>query len=263
MDNNPFRSHQSQTGNYMTPNMGGQSQQQPYQPNYNNNLPGGEYSSATSTMCYQQQQQQQQQPQQPQQQSWQYQQPQNNNIMSSAAPQQSSFTSTLLPHNSFASTHTTNTAPPSQFSPYASNATLMSPTTTSNINTNGFGTGGSNNVNGNGNTYQPYAMPTPNTDNYPNMNNNSMFGNPGFQQSYQHLQQHNDPSNFYIPPNFGMTTTSNNNGNMFSSQPRHAPVDVRSLLKGTQVRSVQCPVCQKTIEGDDMAVNHHVNEHYT
>ncbi|KAG2192347.1 hypothetical protein INT46_008466 [Mucor plumbeus] len=268
MDNNPFRSQQSQTGNYMTPNYGGQSQpqpqpQQPQQPQqqqpYHSNNMGGGYSSTpiitTPQNGYQQEQ--------PQQQTWQYQQPQNN-MMSPPAPQQNSFTSTLPQQNSFSSTLPSSTAishPSQQYSPYTPNASLMS-STTSNVNTppqmNNFGAGG--------NTYQPYSMPTPNTSNYPN-NNNMMYNNTGYQQPYQ--QQQNNPSNFYIPPNFGMSTTtpsnniSNSNNNMFQQQSRHAPVDASSLLKGTQVRRVECPVCQKMIEGDDMAVNHHVNEHYT
>ncbi|KAL9549636.1 hypothetical protein PS6_005977 [Mucor atramentarius] len=251
MDNNPFRSHQPQTGNYMTPTMGGQQQQQqpqqqqpPYQSNYSM---GSGYS--TPQNGYQQQQ------------PWQYQQPQTS-VMSPATPQQSNFASTLPQQNSFTSSlpsTTTAGPPPSQFSPYSTHASLMSSTATSNVSTpsqmNAFGAGG--------NTYQPYSMPTPNTGNvnYPN-NNSMMFNNPGYQQPYQQQQQQqqHDPSNFYIPPNFGMstTTTTANNNTMFQpQQPRHAPVDASSLLKGTQVRRVECPVCQKMIEGDDMAVNHH------
>ncbi|CAO0794172.1 unnamed protein product [Mucor circinelloides] len=257
MDNNPFRSHQPQTGNYMTPTMGGQQQQQqpqqqqpPYQSNYSM---GSGYS--TPQNGYQQQQ------------PWQYQQPQTG-MMSPTTPQQSNFASTLPQQNSFTSSlpsTTTAGPPPSQFSPYSTHASLMSSTATSNVSTpsqmNTFGAGG--------NTYQPYSMPTPNTGtnvNYPN-NNSMMFNNPGYQQPYQQQQQQqHDPSNFYIPPNFGMstTTTAANNNTMFQpQQPRHAPVDASSLLKGTQVRRVECPVCQKMIEGDDMAVNHHVNEHYS
>ncbi|KAF1803057.1 C2H2-type zinc finger transcription factor [Mucor lusitanicus] len=263
MDNNPFRSHQPQTGNYMTPTMGGQQQQPqqqqqpPYQSSYGMGSSG--YGTSTPTMgTASQSGYQQQQP------SWQYQQPQTG-MMSPTPPQQSSFASTLPQQNSFTSSLPSTAAgpPPSQFSPYTANASLMSSTATSNVSTppqmNAFGAGG--------NTYQsPYSMPTPNTGigNYPN-NNNMMFNNPtGYQQPYQ--QQH-DPSNFYIPPNFGMstpTTTTNNNNTMFQpQQPRHAPVDASTLLKGTQVRRVECPVCQKMIEGDDMAVNHHVNEHYS
>ncbi|KAI9016484.1 hypothetical protein CLU79DRAFT_762771 [Phycomyces nitens] len=70
------------------------------------------------------------------------------------------------------------------------------------------------------------------------------------QQSFSTYQ---DPMNPYIPPNFGQTT---------QSQPRHPPVDASALLKAGTVRKVQCPVCQVTLEGDDPAINHHVNEHY-
>lgn len=44
---------------------------------------------------------------------------------------------------------------------------------------------------------------------------------------------------------------------------RHDPVDASSLLQSRVVRCVECPVCHKSIEGDDPAINHHVNEHYT
>ncbi|SAM09767.1 hypothetical protein [Absidia glauca] len=44
---------------------------------------------------------------------------------------------------------------------------------------------------------------------------------------------------------------------------RHAPVDASSLLQSRVVRRVECPVCHKSLEGDDPAINHHVNEHYT
>ncbi|KAI8883104.1 hypothetical protein K501DRAFT_285506 [Backusella circina FSU 941] len=83
---------------------------------------------------------------------------------------------------------------------------------------------------------------------------------PYAQQGYgqnQYMQQQ-DNSNFYIPPNFGMNTTTTT---VQQQGPKHPPVDASSLLKGTQVRRVECPICNKMIEGDDMAVNHHVNQH--
>ncbi|KAG0165990.1 hypothetical protein DFQ28_007949 [Apophysomyces sp. BC1034] len=72
-------------------------------------------------------------------------------------------------------------------------------------------------------------------------------------QPIQPMQQQ-DPSNFYIPPNFGQSVPP---------QPKHPPVDASTLLKSGSVRKVACPVCHKTIEGDDPAINHHVNEHYS
>jgi hypothetical protein len=229
MDNNPFRSQQTpQTGNnsgYMTP-----SQQQPY---YNNNLG---YSQPQNGY----------QPPQPeqQQQPWQYQQQQQNTSMN---PQPNTY-SALPP-----STYNTTTASPSQYSPYSThNSSLMSSTHS-----------GMNNF---GNTYPPFGVQQ-NTSALPASNNDSMYNRnlmgyqqPQYQQPPQQQQQYNPSNNFYIPPDFGVSTTGNN---MFQpQQPKHAPVDASTLLKGTQVRRVECPVCQKMIEGDDMAVNHHVNEHY-
>lgn len=94
-------------------------------------------------------------------------------------------------------------------------------------------------------------------------NTGGLYSNGGYNNSGMVQPQYGNPpnNNFYIPANFGQTTTNNS---MFQpQQPKHAPVDATTLLKGTQVRRVECPVCQKMIEGDDMAVNHHVNEHYT
>ncbi|KAF7728559.1 hypothetical protein EC973_005963 [Apophysomyces ossiformis] len=68
------------------------------------------------------------------------------------------------------------------------------------------------------------------------------------------LHQQYDPNNFYIPATFGQTV---------SHQAKHPPVDARTWLKSGSVRKVDCPVCHKTIEGDDPAINHHVNEHYS
>ncbi|KAI9271995.1 hypothetical protein BY458DRAFT_509176 [Sporodiniella umbellata] len=90
---------------------------------------------------------------------------------------------------------------------------------------------------------QPQQMPMPY---YPQYGNTQTFGS--------------DPYNIYIPPNFGGSNVSANNPSMYQS--KHAPVDASTLLKGTQIRRLACPVCQKMLEGDDMAINHHVNEHY-
>lgn len=80
------------------------------------------------------------------------------------------------------------------------------------------------------------------------------------QQQRQHMYGAGlyNPSTVYIPPDFGL-----------SSQPqqqqqttrKHPPVDASTLLKSGRVRKVECPVCHKTIEGDDPAINYHVNEH--
>lgn len=136
------------------------------------------------------------------------------------------------------------------YSPYGGNTNTSSLMSSPTVNSMGGGF--------QGNTYQPTSMPTP--DSY----QQSMYGGNNMGMQQQQPQYNN--SNFYIPPNFGQsnTPTTNNNNNMYQpQQPRHAPVDASTLLKGTQVRRVECPVCQKMIEGDDMAVNHHVNEHYS
>ncbi|ORX56748.1 hypothetical protein DM01DRAFT_1382195 [Hesseltinella vesiculosa] len=65
---------------------------------------------------------------------------------------------------------------------------------------------------------------------------------------------------------------NNTNGNYLSTwqqpvpsqqpQIRHPPVDAASLLKSSEVKKIECPVCHKTIEGDAAAINFHVNDHY-
>jgi hypothetical protein len=241
MDNNPFRSQQTpQTGNsngYIQPG-----QQQPY---YNNNLG---YSQPQNG--YHPQPQPQQQQQQQQQQPWQYQQPQSTNMN----PQLTSYST--LPQTTYSAAPATG-APPSQYSPYSAHNSSLMPSTNSSMSS--FG-----------NTYPPFgvqqntALPTSNND---SMYNTNLMGYQQQQLQYHQPQQPYNPNNFYIPPDFGVSSNNNNNNNNNNSmfqpqQPKHAPVDASTLLKGTQVRRVECPVCQKMIEGDDMAVNHHVNEHY-
>jgi hypothetical protein len=225
MDNNPFRNQQS-TGNAYSSPLGGQAQQQ-------------------NQLQYQYQQPQQQ-PQQ-QQQALGYQQTStygnsgnNGTGYSMGGGMQSTYTPSgaLSPTQQQAQwqqqTSTYQFTPSQQSNPdlfsntqYSNNSNLMSPTT--------------------GYTQQQQftSMPAP-------------YGQQGYgQQGYgqnQYVQQ--DNSNFYIPPNFGTNTTTT-----VQQGPRHPPVDASSLLKGTQVRRVECPICNKMIEGDDMAVNHHVNQH--
>ncbi|KAI8079981.1 uncharacterized protein BX664DRAFT_317870 [Halteromyces radiatus] len=100
---------------------------------------------------------------------------------------------------------------------------------------------------------------------------------------YNTYANSNLQGNFYIPPTFGTDLTQQQfqqpqqtqqtYQNYQQPQPlqqqqhqpiyRHAPVDAASLLKSREVRRVECPVCHKTIEGDDPAINYHVNEHYS
>ncbi|CEG84864.1 hypothetical protein RMATCC62417_18615 [Rhizopus microsporus] len=81
-----------------------------------------------------------------------------------------------------------------------------------------------------------------------------------YYQQYNTNAQQSSMSNMHIPPNFGLSTTTTTTSQTY--QPRYPPIDASTLLKGTQIRRVECPVCQKMLEGDDMAINHHVNEHY-
>ncbi|KAI8077269.1 uncharacterized protein B0P05DRAFT_587741 [Gilbertella persicaria] len=222
MDNNPFRNNQVQApnGNYGYMSPAGQ-QQQPY------NYPS---SQSTPQTNYPQQQQQ----------SWQYQQ-------QPILPQQTSSFSNYPLQSQMSTTSSFSTLPSSQYSSY--NTGLMSSNTpTSPLHNNASY----------GNT--PYgatnSMSTmPMLNNYPTNAANNMYYPPPTPQQQQQQQQQLQ-SNFYIPPNFGVS-----NSNTY--QPRHPPVDATSLLKGTQIRRVECPVCQKMLEGDDMAINHHVNQHYT
>lgn len=117
--------------------------------------------------------------------------------------------------------------------------------------------------NGTNNGFMPYSQPQnpiiPATTGYLQQQQQQM-PMPYYPQQYGNTPlSGTDPSNLYIPPNFGMSTTATTTP---SYQPKHAPVDASTLLKGTQIRRIACPVCQKMLEGDDMAINHHVNEHY-
>lgn len=83
---------------------------------------------------------------------------------------------------------------------------------------------------------------------------------------YQQQPQPYDPSNVFIPQNFGMSSGNNNPGaQQFQQQPtmpQRPTVDASTYLKKSgKVRKEECPICHKMIEGDDPAINHHVNEH--
>ncbi|CEI89826.1 hypothetical protein RMCBS344292_04171 [Rhizopus microsporus] len=108
-------------------------------------------------------------------------------------------------------------------------------------------------------SYSPQypMMPTPTGYLYQQQHQQQQQQMPYYQQYNTNTHQ-SSMSNMHIPPNFGLSTTTTNQ----TYQPRHPPVDASTLLKGTQIRRVECPVCQKMLEGDDMAINHHVNEHY-
>lgn len=254
MDNNPFRNNQPNLSNtsfgYMTPTMGNQPQPQQQQP-YGTGYPSSTYP-------------QQQQP-------WQ------------------SNTTTTGPNTPYSPLQAQHTSYPQQstFSPSYSNqqpysspynntntSSLMSSTSTTPISS--MVSGGGNF----GNTYQPYGttMPPLLQNTYTGYNNGSSsggfntpptlggYGNttPGYGNNMMQQQSPYGSNNFYIPANFGQSTTTTPTSFQAQAQqqPKHAPVDASTLLKGTQVKRVECPVCQKMIEGDDMAVNHHVNEHY-
>lgn len=235
MDNNPFRSQQQPpTSNTYFPN--GQYQQPPQQqpqqqlPYQSMSYTG--YQSPTQQQFQSAPQQFQPAPQQfqstPQQQQWNHQ-GLDNNSNSSLYRSTSTFNNAYLNNNgSFPQQNSTSSLPSSMgpstpYSPYS--------TATNTLPMN-----------------QGYNQAMPNPLSYTNTNT---MGYP--------YQQQNDPSNFYIPPNFGVSNTNTYQ----QQQPRHAPVDASTLLKGTEIRRVECPVCKKMLEGDDMAINHHVNEHYS
>ncbi|KAI9268519.1 hypothetical protein EDC94DRAFT_656943 [Helicostylum pulchrum] len=281
MDNNPFRNHQTTPPIVNNTGYAGQV------PQPVNNFG---YTSPATGNAYPQQQQQQQQ----QQQAW-----QNNTPYSPAQSttypslQSTTYSSLQTPTQSTAypSLQTpaqsttypslqTSVQTPVQTTPYSSQSTYTPPFQTSSpYNTSLMSSNPpTSGVVGGGNTYQPYQAATPSTPNfqpspyqqtYPQQQSTyppPMFGN----QQQQYGMGVNQPNNsFYIPDSFGQSNNNmpppnnNSNMNMNNTQPKHAPVDATVLLKGTQVRRVECPVCQKMIEGDDMAVNHHVNEHYS
>lgn len=104
---------------------------------------------------------------------------------------------------------------------------------------------------------QPFQQPRQMTMSMPQ--SNSFYGGMQQQQQRPLPQQPYDPSNFYIPPDFGISRSNTQTSSMIT--PRHPPVDASTLLKSGKVRKVECPVCHKMIEGDDPAINHHVNDH--
>ncbi|KAI7875037.1 hypothetical protein K492DRAFT_173854 [Lichtheimia hyalospora FSU 10163] len=92
--------------------------------------------------------------------------------------------------------------------------------------------------------------------------NNGVTSFPQYQQQQQ--PQAYDPSNVFIPQNFGVST-NNPGAQQFQQQPnmpQRPTVDASAYLKKSgKVRKEECPICHKMIEGDDPAINHHVNEH--
>ncbi|KAI7905981.1 uncharacterized protein BX663DRAFT_498368 [Cokeromyces recurvatus] len=265
MNNNPFRNNNQAINNdYLSPTTGNQQpQQQVYQ---NSNFNNGYFPSPNQGY----------QPQQ----SWQ----QNMNTNSLTSPSTLINPPSLQQQNPSPSLLTNNTFPqqlPSTFT--SSHFSQQQPPYSTFTNNNfpqpqqqGLQTFPTSNTLP---SQQQYSSPLTSMTNTPTgfLNNNSSSNNPSYYglgnintttiptpmnnySSYQQQQQQPN-NNFYIPSNFG--TTSNNNNNMFQQPLRHPPVDVSSLLKGTEIRRVECPVCQKMLEGDDMAINHHVNEHYT
>ncbi|KAI9284429.1 hypothetical protein BC943DRAFT_325631 [Umbelopsis sp. AD052] len=82
---------------------------------------------------------------------------------------------------------------------------------------------------------------------------NMMGMNAGYYQQPQ--QQPANPDNFLIPDLGVFSNTSSNT----SSQPQR--VQRLPQLGDGKVRKVTCPVCKQEIEGDEPAINHHVNNH--
>jgi hypothetical protein len=113
-----------------------------------------------------------------------------------------------------------------------------------------------------------YQMPTPQsqygqqtgyTTGYQSPGYGNQFGsdnmmgmNTGY---YQQPQQVANPDNFLIPDLGVFSNTSSNT----SSQPQR--VQRLQPLSDGKVRKVTCPVCKQEVEGDEPAINHHVNNH--
>ncbi|KAI9496830.1 hypothetical protein BDB00DRAFT_807444 [Zychaea mexicana] len=113
---------------------------------------------------------------------------------------------------------------------------------------------------------QPYQQQSFQQQPYQQQQQQQPFQQPAqpfyWQAPQQQQPQSYDPSNTFIPPDFGLSSTHQpQQQQQFPRQPQHAPVDASAYLKGNSVRKMECPVCHKTIEGDNMALNHHVNEH--
>jgi hypothetical protein len=104
-----------------------------------------------------------------------------------------------------------------------------------------------------------YGQQSPYNTGYPSQGYGNQFGsdnmmgmNTGYLQQQQQQQAAN-PDNFFIPDIGVFSTTS-------SFQPRTSHRPPPPVSDG-KVRKVICPVCKEEIEGDEPAINHHVNNH--
>ncbi|CAO3664998.1 unnamed protein product [Umbelopsis ramanniana] len=111
-------------------------------------------------------------------------------------------------------------------------------------------------------TQPQYAQPTGYNTGYQSPGYGNQFGSDNMMGMntgngyYQHPQQTANPDNFLIP-DLGVFSTASSNT---SSQPQRAVQRPQPASDG-KVRKVTCPVCKQEVEGDEPAINHHVNNH--
>ncbi|KAI8580717.1 hypothetical protein K450DRAFT_235619 [Umbelopsis ramanniana AG] len=130
---------------------------------------------------------------------------------------------------------------------YATNTMQATP------NTNGYSTGN-------------YQMPTPQSQYAQQTGYNTGYQSPGHGNQYgsdnmmgmntgYYQQPAANPDNFLIP-DLGVFS---NTPSTTSSQPQR--VQRSQQASDGKVRKVTCPVCKQEVEGDEPAINHHVNNH--
>ncbi|KAG2184788.1 hypothetical protein INT43_000701 [Umbelopsis isabellina] len=171
--------------------------------------------------------------------------------------------------------------PTSSMSPSFQGSTMMQNSTPTGYSSTSYGqsmpqpqTYGMNNMqtmpNATGYSSMDYQMPTPQTqygqqqnmqygNNYTDMSNQyggggyGMGTNMGGGGYYQ--QQPQNPDNFLIPDVGPFSSTAP------SSQARPAANRPPPPRSDGKVRKINCPVCHQEVEGDEPAINYHVNNH--
>ncbi|GAB5588271.1 hypothetical protein Unana1_03171 [Umbelopsis nana] len=165
--------------------------------------------------------------------------------------------------NSYSGTSVSTPSNPTGLSSLGYTQTMPQPQTYGSSNTpvmTGYSSGGS------------YQMPLPQTqygqqNQYGNAQYNAVYpsqgtGNPvgsmGMNTGNMYFQQQQpaNPDNFYVP-DIGVFSTSNPSTALTQPQKAQRPPPVSD----GKVRKVNCPVCNQVIEGDEPAINHHVNNH--
>lgn len=93
---------------------------------------------------------------------------------------------------------------------------------------------------------------------YPSQDLGNQFGSMGMNtgNGYFQQQQPANPDNFYIP-DIGVFSSNSRQ----ATQPQRASGQRPPRVTDGKVRKVNCPICNQEIEGDEPAINHHVNNH--